>query len=72
MLEATGGKLDRALSLLEKSRAANPDHPLTWLNLGVTWEAKQDRARAAACYREAIRLQPDFLEARHRLNALSQ
>jgi tetratricopeptide (TPR) repeat protein len=70
VLHASEGRLDRALTLLDASRKANPDHPLTWLNLGVTWEAKGDRTRAAQCYREAIRLQPDFAEARHRLAAI--
>jgi len=70
VLHATEGRLDQALALLESSRVANPDHPLTWLNLGVTWEAKGDPGRSAQCYREAIRHQPDFAEARHRLAAI--
>ncbi|MGH9661234.1 MAG: tetratricopeptide repeat protein, partial [Bryobacteraceae bacterium] len=70
VLHATEGRLDPALALLESSRHANPSHPLTWLNLGVTWEAKGDRTRARDSYRESIRLQPDFAEARHRLATL--
>ncbi|MBI3684210.1 MAG: hypothetical protein HY235_27870 [Acidobacteria bacterium] len=70
VMHATEGQLDQALRLLHLSRQANPDHPLTWVNLGVTWEAKGDPGRASEAYREAIRHQPDFAEARHRLSAL--
>jgi tetratricopeptide (TPR) repeat protein len=67
VLHATEGRLEEALALLEISRRAHPGHPLTWLNLGVTWEAKGDRDQAIQAYNEAIRLQPDFGAARHRL-----
>jgi tetratricopeptide (TPR) repeat protein len=70
VLHASEGRIDHALTLLESAREANPDHPLTWLNLGVTWEAKGERTRAIQFYQEAIRLQPDFVEARHRLATL--
>lgn len=70
--EAIGGRLKAALALLEQARAANPDHPLTWINLGVTHEAMGDRGKAEAAYREAIRHQPDSADARRRLAALIQ
>lgn len=70
VLHATEGRLDSALALLETARRAHPEHPLTWLNLGVTWEAKGDRVQAERAYREAIRHQPDFAAARNRLATL--
>jgi Flp pilus assembly protein TadD len=70
VIHGTRGRIDQALALLQTSAEANPDHPLTWLNLGVTWEARGDPARAESAYREAIRHQPDYSEARHRLATL--
>lgn len=67
---ASAGRFDEALALLERARAANPDHPLTWINLGVTREALGERREAEAAYREAIRHQPDSTEARRRLAAV--
>lgn len=64
------GDLDQALSLLDQARKAHPDHALTWLNLGVTYQTSRRREDAANALREAIRLQPDFVEARQRLAAL--
>jgi Tfp pilus assembly protein PilF len=64
------GRIDESLRLLERAVAANPDIPAAWLNLGVTREQRGDHAGAESAYREAIRLQPDFLEARHHLNTL--
>lgn len=69
---ASAGRFDEALALLARARAANPDHPLTWINAGVTHEALGDRREAEAAYREAIRHQPDSSEARRRLAALLQ
>jgi len=68
--EATAGRLEPAWRLLEQARRARPEHPLTWINLGVTYEAQGARDRAEAAYREAIRHQPDSSEARRRLAAL--
>jgi predicted Zn-dependent protease len=67
---ASAGQFAKALDLLERSRAANPDHPLTWINLGATYEAQGQPDRAKAAYREAVRHQPDSSEARRRLNSL--
>jgi tetratricopeptide (TPR) repeat protein len=70
VIEATDGKLDSALRQLEKARGSNPDYPLTWINLGVTYEALGRGEEALASYDEAIRLQPDSAEARRRRAAL--
>ncbi len=67
---ASAGAYDTALTLLQRARAAHPDHSLTWFNLGVTLAAKGDKPGAEKALREAIRLQPDFAEARDRLARL--
>jgi Flp pilus assembly protein TadD len=36
--EGMNARSQAALRLLEQARAADPDHPLTWLNLGVAYE----------------------------------
>ena len=66
------GRLQDALSQLRRAVADNPDHSLSWTNLGVTLEALDDRKAARDAYSEAIRLQPDSSEARHRRAQLDQ
>jgi cytochrome c-type biogenesis protein CcmH/NrfG len=51
---------------LRRAVADNPDHALSWTNLGVTLEAVGDSKGARDAYSEAIRLQPDSSEARRR------
>jgi hypothetical protein len=70
--EGVRGNVKESMRLLERVRAADPEHPLTWINLGVAHEAEGDRARARQCYDEAVRLQPDSVEARRRRAALGQ
>ena len=60
------GRLDDALDQLRRAVADNPDHALSWTNLGVTLEAVGDSKGARDAYSEAIRLQPDSSEARRR------
>ena len=60
-------RFDDALRLLSKATRVNPDEPLSWLNLGVSLEAKGDRKGAEAAYRQALVLQPDFARAREYL-----
>ncbi|MBL8222192.1 MAG: tetratricopeptide repeat protein, partial [Bryobacterales bacterium] len=64
---AMHGEHAKALKLFLRARTNNPDHALTWLNLGVTYQAMDRRTEAIQSFREAIRLQPDFAEARQRL-----
>jgi hypothetical protein len=61
-----------ALNLLSKAVRLNPDEPLTWLNLGVSLEAKGDRKGAGAAYRQAVTLQPDFALAKKYLDRVSK
>src|SRR6185369_7264485 len=43
VLYARMERYDDALRLLSRATQVNPDEPLTWLNLGVSLEAKGDR-----------------------------
>jgi len=70
--EAVQGSHGKALEILQGAAAANPDHALCRINLGITHEALGDLVSALADYEEAIRLQPDSAEARHRRNAILQ
>jgi tetratricopeptide (TPR) repeat protein len=67
---ATRGEYKRAITLLNRARQAHPEHSLTWANLGVTYQAMGNLDKAREAYLEAIRLQPDFSEARARLASL--
>jgi tetratricopeptide (TPR) repeat protein len=67
---AVQGDAKKALEILEKAVADNPDHALAWINLGITHEALGNRAAARAAYDKAVVLQPDSAEARRRRNAL--
>jgi len=70
VFEGIRGRPAAALRLLEQARAADPDHPLTWINLGVAYEALGNHRQALASYDEAVRLQPDSAQARRRRQAL--
>jgi hypothetical protein len=65
-------RFDDALRLLSKAVSLKPDEPLSWLNLGVSLEAKGDRKGAEAAYRQAILLQPDFARAKEYLSRVSK
>ncbi|MBL8174914.1 MAG: tetratricopeptide repeat protein [Bryobacterales bacterium] len=67
---AMHGEHAQALAIFLRAKDSNPDHSLTWLNLGVTYQAMNQPNEAIQSFREAIRLQPDFSEARQRLAAL--
>ena len=66
------GRFQDALEQLRRAVADNPDHSLSWTNLGVTLEAVGDTKGAHDAYSEAIRLQPDSSEARLRRAHLDQ
>jgi tetratricopeptide (TPR) repeat protein len=66
------GRLHDAAGQLRRAVADNPDHALSWTNLGVTLEALADSKAAREAYSEAIRLQPDSSEARRRRAQLDQ
>jgi tetratricopeptide (TPR) repeat protein len=68
--KAVQGNHAKALEILARAAAENPDHALCRINLGITREALGDLRAALADYEEAIRLQPDSAEARHRRNGI--
>jgi Flp pilus assembly protein TadD len=72
VLYARMERYDDALRLLSRATQVNPDEPLTWLNLGVSLEAKGDRKGAEAAYRQTLVLQPDFARAREYLYRVSR
>jgi Flp pilus assembly protein TadD len=72
VLYARMQRFDDALRLLARATRVNPDEPLSWLNLGVSLEAKGDRKGAEAAYRRALVLQPDLARAREYLNRVSK
>ena len=65
-------RFDDALQLLSKAVQYDPDEPLSWLNLGVSLEAKGDRKGAEAAYRQALLLQPDLGRAAEYLRWISK
>ena len=67
---AVQGQHQRARELLERAIERNPDHTLTWINLGITLEAMGDHAKALPAFEEAVRLQPDSAEARQHVQRL--
>ncbi len=71
VLRGSAGATAEAIRLLEAGRTANPDHSLTWFNLGEAYRVAERKEEAAAAFREAIRLQPDFAEARVALAGLA-
>ena len=68
--KALTGDMRHALAILQGAVAGNPDHVLAWINLGIAYEAAGNPAEARKAYLEAIRLQPDSLEAKQRLSRL--
>jgi len=69
---ASRQRFQEALDVLSSAVRLNPDEPLTWLNLGVSLEAKGDRQGAAAAYRQALILQPDFARAKEYSSRVSK
>ena len=53
--EAAQGNHRRALEILKRAVAKNPDHALCWINLGITHKSLGDFDAALADYDEALR-----------------
>ncbi|MBM3737327.1 MAG: tetratricopeptide repeat protein [Acidobacteria bacterium] len=64
------GDLAGALKEMKATVASDPDDSYAWLNLGLTHRELKQFPEAAAAFREAIRLQPDFPVARMALASL--
>ena len=58
---------DKALAELERARELAPDDPRVHFALGLVNEAKGAVAAAIVAYRQAVRLDPEFVEARRTL-----
>jgi Flp pilus assembly protein TadD len=63
------GKTAAAIPVLEQAARLSPRDPALRFNLGLALEKVDPRA-AASSYREALRLKPDYSEARVRLEIL--
>lgn len=65
-------RIEESVRLLSRAVQLDPDHPMAWLNLGVSLEHKHDLRAAENAYRAAIRIQPDFVRAHtHLANLLA-
>ncbi len=53
-------KFDDALPLFQKAADQSPELPTSYYYLGVTYERKDDPARAIAAYQKALELKPDY------------
>jgi tetratricopeptide (TPR) repeat protein len=61
------GLHDKALATFERARAHGEGDPKLHYAIGLALEAKRDHAAAIFAYREAVRLDPAFVAARHTL-----
>jgi choline-sulfatase len=64
------GAFQRAIPLLERVTASEPDIPLAQLHLGIARARQRQYARAVAPLRKAIALQPEMTLARYELGVV--
>jgi len=64
------GQLDGALNSLNKARNLDPSNPDILFDLGLVYDQKEDRDTAISMYRQALALNPAYLEARYNLAEL--
>ncbi len=60
----------KAISLLEKYTAANPDDEGGWIALGEAYERNQQQEKAVAAYQQALKVNPNSADARQALDSL--
>jgi FkbM family methyltransferase len=60
---------DTAISFMSKAASINKNSPEYHCNLGNAYKMKGNHLKAVRCYREAIRLKPDYAEAYNNLGA---
>ncbi len=63
-------RVEQAQAFVERGLSGAPELPLGHYLLGRAWELRGEWDAAEACWREAIRLDPDFGPARHQLARL--
>ena len=68
---ASSGNVDGAIADLEAAIAKKPS-PQAYYRLGEAWKAKGANDKAAAAYKKALELQPDYPEASKALAATKQ
>jgi protein O-GlcNAc transferase len=61
------GRYDHAAEWLRRAATLREGDPILHSNLGAAYRAAGQLAEAEACYREALRLQPDLAEAYNNL-----
>jgi tetratricopeptide (TPR) repeat protein len=61
------GLYDKSIQFLTRARGLAPDDARVFYALGLTQEARRDPGAAMAAYREAIKLDPNFADARKTL-----
>jgi protein O-GlcNAc transferase len=64
------GKLEDAVQSLREAVLVFPAHASAWNDLGVVMEALENRHEAMACYRAALRVEPDNADAKSNLAML--
>ncbi len=65
--EMAAGKIDLAISSLEKAVVLKPDSKEGWYNLGVAYGRKKNYAKEAQAYLKALDLDGNYLNALHNL-----
>ena len=63
-------QLDEALTFFQKAIEQSPELPTGYYYLGVTWDRKQDDARAKEAYDKALQLKPDYAQVHSSLGLL--
>lgn len=58
-LLANLGRMDEAVNWWQKTAQQDPKQSIAWRNLGLASAARNDPAKAEACYRKAIAARPD-------------
>ena len=59
-----------AIDAFNKALSLNSKIPIVWTDLGIAYEAINDKDSAIKCYRKALEINPNFQEAINRLNNL--
>ncbi|HRR27485.1 MAG TPA: tetratricopeptide repeat protein, partial [Acidobacteriota bacterium] len=72
VVELTLGNPEQAVSRLEKARNLAPQIPEIHNNLGLAYLAVDRRHEARQCFEFALRLRPDYKNARENLLRLQQ
>ncbi len=63
-------KYDEAIKVLKKAQKLNNREPKLYYNLGIAYEALNDRDKAINSFRQALSLDPAFQSAQEHLNKL--